>query len=256
MKILICIKRVPDTGAKIVLTPDQQAIDTKYLGFTMSPHEECAVEEAVRLKEAYGGEATVLTLGPAEAVEQLRAALSVGVDHAVLLQTDGRDWDPQATARAITAWVQAEQQASEPFDLLLFGNESADAGGYQVGVRVAHALGLPFISAVKQLQIGEGEAMVHRDVPGGQDVFVLPLPAAIAVKEGINLPRYPSLPGRLRAKKKPISEQQAPYEPGGLRMVRLETPPEQASKVQILGHGPEAAPQVVDILQEMGVLVP
>ena len=101
MNILVCIKRVPATAGKIELTADAQAIDTRYLGFTISPHEECAVEEAVRLVEKYGGAATVLTLGPAAAEEQLRDALAMGAAHAVLLETDGGEWDPGATARAI-----------------------------------------------------------------------------------------------------------------------------------------------------------
>jgi electron transfer flavoprotein len=126
-----------------VLTDDDQAIQTRHLGFTISPHEECAVEEAVRLVEATGGEAVVLTLGPAEAEEQLRDSMAIGADRGILLKTDGTEWDPQATAHAIVEAIRAE----EPFDLLLFGNESADAGNYQVGIRVAYALGLPVVNA-------------------------------------------------------------------------------------------------------------
>ena len=95
MRVLVCVKRVPAPGARINITADGQAIDTAFLGFTMSPHEECAVEEAVQLVERHGGEATVLTLGPAEADEQVRYAASLGVAKAVLLPTDGSDWDPQ-----------------------------------------------------------------------------------------------------------------------------------------------------------------
>ena len=101
MNILVCVKRVPATGSKIPLTPDAQAIDVRYLGFTISPHEECAVEEAVRLVEAHGGTSTVLTLGPEAASGQLRDAMAIGVDNAVLLETDGLEWDPAATAAAV-----------------------------------------------------------------------------------------------------------------------------------------------------------
>ncbi|MDL1898471.1 electron transfer flavoprotein beta subunit/FixA family protein, partial [Anaerolineae bacterium CFX7] len=150
MNILICIKRVPVVGRKIQFTADAQEIDTSSMGFAISPHEGCAVEEAVRLIEKHGGAATVLTLGPAEAEEQLRDAMAIGVDRALHLQTDGREFAPIATANAIVDAVRAD---GTPFDLLLFGNEAADTGDYQVGVRVAHALGLPCVTGVTALEI-------------------------------------------------------------------------------------------------------
>ncbi|HUG86591.1 MAG TPA: hypothetical protein VMM13_18630, partial [Euzebya sp.] len=145
MRIAVCVKRVPIPGARIVVTDDGQAVQTAHLGFTMSPHEECAVEEAVRLVDQHGGDAVAFTVGPPEAEEQLRYAVSVGLQGAVLVPTDGQDLDPQTTAAALTAAITAAEAERGTFDLLLFGNESADAGGYQVGVRVAHALGRPII---------------------------------------------------------------------------------------------------------------
>src|ERR1700686_3000543 len=145
MRVLASIKRVPITGGRIVLTDDARAIDTRHLGFTMSPHEECGVEEAVRLIEANGGESVVITLGPPEAVEQLRDAMALGMDRAIHLQTDGTEWDPDATAAAIVDAIRADETASGHFDLVFFGNESFASGGFQVGARVAHALGRPLI---------------------------------------------------------------------------------------------------------------
>jgi len=198
MNVLVCIKRVPETGARITLTPDQQEIDTRHLGFTISPHEECAVEEALRLVAAHGGSTTVLTLGPEAAVEQLRNALAMGCDAAVLLETDGREWDPMATAAAIADAVRAQRDQGRDFDLLLFGNEAADTGDYQVGIRVAHALGLPCVTGVKALELANGSAVARREASGGLEELELALPAVITVKEGINLPRFASVPGRLR----------------------------------------------------------
>src|SRR3989441_10428583 len=199
MNVLVCVKRVPVTGGRISLTSDQQEIDTRFLGFTVSPHEECAVEEAVRLIEAHGGSSAVLTLGPETALEQLRDAMAMGIDRAVLLETDGREWDPGATAGAIVHALRAQRAAGFEFDLILFGNEAADTGDYQVGIRVAHALGLPCVSGVKGLEIDgdAGTATARREAPGGWEVFGFPLPAVVTVKEGINLPRFPSLPGRV-----------------------------------------------------------
>jgi electron transfer flavoprotein beta subunit len=182
MRILVCVKRVPATGGKIVLTDDGSAIDTRYLGFTVSPHEECAVEEAVQIIERVGGESVVLTLGPPEAADQLRDALAVGIDRAVLLETDGSDWDPVATAGAIGDAIRATEAADGPFDLILLGNESADSGGYQVGIRVAVGLDRPIVTGVKALEIGDGVATARRPAPGGWEVYEVPLPAVVAVR--------------------------------------------------------------------------
>ena len=251
MNVLVCVKRVPLTGGKMVLTEDQRAISTRHLGFTVSPHEECGAEEAVRLIEQHGGSSAVLTLGPPEAEEQLRDMMAIGVDRAIHLVTGGEEWDPQATAGAIVEAVRAEP---EQFDLILFGNESADAGNYQVAIRVAQALGLPCVTGIKALAVEDGHLRCEQEVAGGRDIYELPLPAVVTVKEGINLPRYPSVPGRLRAKKKPVAASNPAPTDARLELVRLQLPPDSGRHVHVLGKGPAAAPVVVEILQEIGVL--
>jgi electron transfer flavoprotein beta subunit len=255
MRILVCVKRVPLTGGKMVLTADEQAIETRHLGFTISPHEECGVEEAVRLVEALGGSVTVLTLGPAEAEEQVRDMLAVGADRGVLLVNDSNEeWDPQGTASAILAAIEADRAAGgEEFDLIIFGNESADSGGYQVGIRVAHALGRPVVTGLKGLSVEDGRVRCEQEVPGGRDVYLVPLPAVVTVLEGINLPRYPSVPAKLRARSKPV-EKSAPERPESrLEKLRLVVPPGQGKQAEVLGQGPEAAPKVVEMMRELGV---
>jgi len=255
VNILVCVKRVPATGGRIVLAPDGSAIDTRYLGFTVSPHEECAVEEAVRIVEAQGGSSAVLTLGPAEAEEQLRDAMAIGIERAILLETDGRDWDPVATAGAIVAAIRAQEEANGPFDLILLGNDSADSGGFQVGIRVAAALGRPCVTGVKSLQPGEGRFIARREASGGGwESFDVPSPAVISVKEGINLPRYPSIPGRLRAKKKEIARSTPAWRPGGLEKIVLRLPKAEVTAAEVIGRGADAAPAVVDLLARIGVL--
>ena len=254
MRILVCVKRVPAPGARINITADGQEVDTAHLAFTTSPHEECAVEAAAQLVEQHGGEATVLTLGPAEAEEQLRYAVSVGMSRAVLLPISDGDWDPQHTAQAITAAV-GEIEASEgAFDLILFGNESADSGGFQVGIRVAHALDRPIVNGGKGLTIDEGVAHVQRESDAGRETYELPLPAVVGVKEGINLPRYPTMKGRLASKKAEVVTIMPIGDEGGLQKVTLRRPVETRSETVILGTGPEAAPAVVDVLEAIGVL--
>lgn len=254
MRIAVCVKRVPITGGRIVLTDDARAINTQHLGFTYSPHEECGVEEAVRLIEANGGESVVLTLGPAEAVEQLRDAMALGVDRGIHLQTDGSEWDAEATADALVAAIRDDEAANGPFDVVFFGNESADSAGFQVGIRVAHALGRPCVTGLKKVTVDRAAVRCEQEVEGGRDVYVVSLPAVLTVKEGLNLPRYPSVPGRMRARSKPVKvltpERPAPR----LELVRLSVPAGQGRRAASLGSGAAAAAAVVDVLLEAGVL--
>ena len=248
MRILCAVKRVPITGGRIVLTDDAQAIQTRHLGFTISPHEECGVEEAVRIVEAGGGEVVALTLGPEEAIEQLRECMALGADRAIHLVTE-EEWDAQATAAAIVEAIKAE----EPFDLLVFGNESADAGNFQVGIRVAYALGLPVVTGLKGLTVENGRARCEQEVPGGRDVYEVALPALVTVKEGLNLPRYPSVPAKLRANRKPVDARPVERPASRLEKLRLVVPEGAGKQAEILGHGPEAARRVVEVMQELGV---
>jgi electron transfer flavoprotein beta subunit len=267
VNVLVCIKRVPATAGHIALTPDGQDIDTRYLGFTMSPHEECAVEEAVRLIEKHGGSSTVMTLGTAAAADQLRDAMALGIDRAVLLETDGRDWDPVATSGAIVEAIEADRAAGQTYDLLMFGNESADSAGYQVGVRVAEALDLPCVTGIKALEIvdqspsplagegrGGGYATIRRQTESGWERAEVELPAVLTVKEGINLPRYPSLPGRLKAKKKDIARRQPEWRDGGLEKIGLKLPVQAAHNVEMLGKNGDVGAELVGLFQRLQLL--
>ncbi len=257
MRILVCVKRVPAPGARIVLTNDSLAIDTKNLGFTTSPHEECAVEAAIQLVEQHGGEVTVMTLGAGEADEQLRYAISVGAHKAVLISNDalaaGTDADPIATARALTEAIADLEAGGGSFDLLLFGNESADSGGFQVGVRVARALGRPIVNGIKGIEIIGDSLTARRECVEGYEVYQLTMPAVLGVKEGINLPRYATLPGRLKSKKAEVLQRNTTTDAGAVDTTSLATPVEQTVNTIVLGHGPEAAVAVVDLLVELGL---
>lgn len=254
MNVLVCVKRVPDTGARFDLTDDERDIDTRNLEFTVSPHEECAVEEAIRIVEVHGGQSAVLTLGPEAAGEQLREALAKGVDRGILLEADDPDaWDPGNTAAAIGETIQQQMEANGPFDVILFGNEAADTGDFQVGIRVAEALELPCVAGIKQLELKDGSARALREAGGGWDAFDVNLPAVFTVREGINVPRHPSLRGIMTAKKKEIERIQPQTAEPGLRLRKLRKPEERSGSVEILGEGPEAAPRVVEILKELGV---
>ena len=254
MRVLVCVKRVPAVAGRITLTEDERAIDTKYVGFSVGPHEECAVEEAVRLVEAHGGEAVALTLGPGEALEQLRDAMAIGAARAIHLVTDGEDWDAESTAGAIVDAIREDEAASGPFDLVLLGNEAADSGGYQVGVRIGQALGRPVVTGIKGLAVSDGTARCEQEATGGRDVYEVRTPAVVAVLEGINLPQYPSVPGRLRAKKGLVAVSNPVRPAQRLELLRLVVPESAAKQATVLGRGPEAAAAVVEMLQAVGVL--
>ncbi len=245
MEILVCVKRVPTVGGKITLTADAQEVDTRMSGFTVSPHEECAVEEAVQITERLGGTVSVLTLGPAAAEAQLRDALALGAGRAVLLETDGREFGPIATAHAI-----ADEVRAHGYDLVLLGNEASDTGDYQVGIRVAHELGWPVATGIKKLEVPGGKVIARREYRGVDETYTLPLPAVVTVKEGINLPRYPSLPGRLRAKRALIERSAAAWEDEGLRKERLRVPESVKHQAEIL----PGVPDLVRVLDELGVI--
>jgi electron transfer flavoprotein beta subunit len=260
MEILVCVKRVPTVGGKISLTADAQQVDTRMSGFAISPHEECAVEEAVRLTERLGGTVTVLTLGPPEAADQVRDGMALGAGAGVLLEAEDREWGPMATADAIAWHVTRVTQRSGGYDLLLFGNEAADTGDYQVPVRVAHKLGLPCVTGIKHLEVQAGDGAhgqrirASREYRGLAESFDVPLPAVVSVKEGINLPRYPSLPGRLRAKRAALERVSPPWHADGVRTLGLRLPDLQQQNARVLGAGTDAVPALVELLDELGVL--
>ena len=255
MHIAVCVKRIPLSGGKWVLTPDSSEIDTSgaSVGFTVSPHEECAAEAAVQLVEQNGGSSTVISLGTADAEEQVRGLLAVGIDRGVIVETDGQEWDPQGTASALADQVRAGTPDGA-YDLVLLGTEAADTADYQVGVRVAHALGWPVVTNVKGLTITDGVARCERAVGSHREVYEVSLPAVITVKDGLNIPRYPSVPGRIKARKKPVDivagERPAPR----LEKVSLELAAEEQRTAEVLGTGPDAVPALVDIFKNIGVI--
>jgi electron transfer flavoprotein beta subunit len=181
--------------------------------------------------------------------------MAIGIDSAILLATDGSEWSPIDTAAAITDAIRAREAADGPFDLIMLGNEAADTGDYQVGVRVAVALDRPIVTGVKGVEVRDDAIVARREAAGGGwEVYEVARPAVLSVREGLNLPRYPSVPGRLRARKKEV-ERIVPTRPSATTAkIRLRVPVEQASAVEILGEGPEAAPRVVEVFRRLGLI--
>jgi len=251
--VLVCIKRVPDTVGEVLLTADEQAVDARFVGFTVSAHENCAVELAVRVASADGGTATVLSLGSDTAVEQLRSALGVGCSAAVLIEADPAGFGPADVSREIAAVVNAHAADGHTYDLILLGNDAADTGDFQVGIRLAYELGRPVVNGVRTVEVGDGVATARGDGIDGVETYVVPLPAVVTVLEGGVEPRYPTITGRMKAKKTTIETVSPRSAPRGSGRMRLTLPPAQPSTVEVLGEGPDAAPTVVDLLQRLGV---
>ena len=246
--VLVCIKRVPETSSQVLLSDDGMSVDARHVGFTVSPHEEAAVEIATQIAESSGGTATVLTLGPGDAVDQLRDAIAVGCTRAVHIEADSEAFGPADVAAAIAEFVR-----DEDFGLVLVGNDAADSGDFQVGVRLAYALGRPVVTGISNVTV-DGDTITARGAgPEGDEIFELPSPAVIAIQEGGVSPRYPSIVGRMKAKKLEIEMITTSVSPSTQR-IGLISPPEQPSSVEILGTGPDAAKAVVDLLLSIGVV--
>lgn len=255
MNVLVCIKRVPDASGEVTLTPDGLSVDGRYSGWTMSAHEEAAVELAVQLADASDGSVTVLTLGTQDAVEQLRSALSVGASDGVLIEADNPDqYGPTDIAAAIADVVRAREAAGTAYDVILLGNDAADTGDFQVGIRLAYALDRPVVTGVQTGSLAGDRAELHAEGATGTDVYDVALPLVATVLEGGVSPRYPSVMGRMKAKKAPVETVAAPADPMGSGRVALSVPPAPDSTVTILGEGPGAAPALVATLRELGVL--
>ncbi len=253
VNVLVCIKRVPDFSGEVLLAEDAQSADARYVGFTLSNHDSCAVELAVQIASANDGTATVVSVGAPESVEQVRSALGVGCSAAVLVETDPVAMGPADVAHEIAEVVGEHEAAGTTYDLVLLGNDAADSGDFQVGIRLADELARPVVTGVKTARVADGTAHLHGDGPEGLETYAVPLPAVVTVMEGGVEPRYPSITGRMKAKKIEVETRAATHTPVGSGRVRLTLPPPTPATAEVLGEGPEAAGAVVDLLQRLGV---
>jgi electron transfer flavoprotein beta subunit len=251
--VLVCIKRVPDFSGEVMLTEDAQSADARFVGYTLSNHDSCAVELAVQVSSATGGSATVLSVGEADAVEQLRSALGLGCTAAVLVEAEPVALGPADVAREIAAVVRDHEAAGTSYDLVLLGNDAADSGDFQVGIRLAHELARPVVTGMQTATVDGGVARLQGDGPDGRETYEVPLPAVVTVMEGGVEPRYPTITGRMKAKKVEVETRPVSQAPAGSGRVRLTLPPPARSTVEVLGEGPAAAGAVVDLLRKLGV---
>lgn len=201
MNIYVLMKRTFDTEEKITISGGK--INEDGAEFIINPYDEYAVEEAIQVRDANGGEVTVISVGTEESEKQLRTALAMGADKAVLINTeDDIEYGDQFT----TATLIAEYLKDKDADLIIGGNVAIDGGSGQVGPRVAESLGIPYVTTITKLTIDGNKAIVVRDVEGDSEIIETVLPLLVTAQQGLNEPRYPSLPGIMKAKKKPLEE--------------------------------------------------
>lgn len=244
MNSIVCIKRVPDSGARIQVAADSKSIDPAGVKYVMNPYDEYALEQALLLKEQAGeGTVTVISLGPEEARDTLRSALAMGADEAVLLVGEPPA-DGLVVARALAGAIRGRE-----YDLVLFGKQGIDTDNMQVPAMVAELLGHPCATVVTALELNGAGGTAWREVEGGHEVVEFDLPAVIAAQKGLNKPRHPSVKGIMMAKKKPLEEVAVDLGAPGLEMIELSSPPARPEP-QIVGEGADAVPELLRLLRD------
>jgi len=255
MNICVCVKRVPDTESRLRLAPDGKSVSEDGLNFILSPYDEYAVEEALRLREARGGTVRVLTVGREDALPLLRKTLAMGADEALLVKDDaGETYDGLRTARIVAAAIAKKYPGC---DLVLFGRQSAGADNAQVPSMVAELLGLPQVNVVTKLEIEDGRGTAVREVEGGCEKISFPLPAVLSAQKGLNEPRYETLKGIMAAKRKeipvvPVAELSLPAEAlaPAIEVAGIDFPAERKAGRLLTGDPAEAALELARLLHE------
>ncbi|AET68725.1 electron transfer flavoprotein, beta subunit [Desulfosporosinus orientis DSM 765] len=249
MNIVVFIKQTFDTEAKIVLDANGK-IDTNGVNLIINPYDEYAIEEGIKLKEKFGGEVTVVSMGGQRAQEAIRTALAMGADKGVLVSDPGEGIDEFSVAEILAKVVK-----DIPHDIVLAGRIAIDDGGSQIPVRVAEALSIPSVSSVLKLEIAGTLATITREIDGGTELIEVSLPVVVTAQKGLNEPRYPSVAGIMKAKKKPLKTMTLAdlgFSAGDLKMVinqySLPTPRKAGRKID--GDAAQAASELAKLLRE------
>ena len=246
MNLAVCLKRVPDTTAKIKVAADGKSIDPQGIEWAISPYDELAIELALRLKEKSGGEVVGISLDPDGGDVAMRKALAIGIDKGVLIK-GGTNFDSAATAQILAAVLKPRK-----FDVLLFGKQAIDDDAFQVPTMVAHLLGLPRVNLCTSFEVDGAKAKCRRQIEGGEESLEVALPCVVSIQKGVNGihdKRYPSMKGIMASKTKPVETVAAPAFEPTLEILKLEMPPERPPG-RIVGKGVEAVPELVRLLKE------
>lgn len=254
MNLFVFVKRVPDTESKIKINHETNTVNEEGLNFVLSPYDEYAVEEAIQIKEAKGGQVTVFSVGPVEAQTILKKCLAMGADEAVLIKDDaGETFDALRTAKIISQLLKTKYTE---YDLLLFGKQSVGADSAQVPSMVAAMLDLPQVNVVTKLEIEGNTGAAHREIEGAEEKVAFALPAVISAQKGLNEPRYETLKGIMAAKRKEIpivTLEELGFAPDELavqlELTKMESPPSREAGKIIEGEPDEAAKKLAEFLR-------
>ncbi|MBN2000620.1 electron transfer flavoprotein subunit beta/FixA family protein [candidate division KSB1 bacterium] len=245
MKIVVCLKQVPDTEANIKIGSDQKSVVEAGMKFIINPFDEFAIEEALKKREAGTAESiTVVAMGPERTRDALRSSLELEVNEALHLVTEDDCIDGLAVAKVL-----AEQIKSMDYGLILMGKEAIDDGNMQVGPMLGELLGIPCISLATRIDIEGDKVTVKRNTDSGVEILESPLPCIITCEKGLNEPRYPSIRGKMKAKKMEIPQQNISLGTAGVEKISM-TYPEARSGGRVIGEGPDAVAELVRVLKE------
>ena len=248
MNVAVIMKQVPDTEALIKVAPDGSGYVKEGVKFVMNPYDEFGVEEALKNKESAGASSvTIISMGPERTVEAIRTGLAMGADKGVLLKIGDDEYtDAMGVATAL-----ADELKAGDFKLIYCGKQAIDDDMAQVGPMVAQLLDIPCISVVTEVELSGDKAVCSREIEGGKEVFEVTLPAVITCQKGLNEPRYASLPGIMKAKKKPLDIKDVSLSAAKSEIVKWEMPPERPAGRILEGDDPAAkAAELVKALRE------
>jgi electron transfer flavoprotein beta subunit len=254
MKIVVCLKQVPDTETRVQVAPEGNAIVESDVNWIVSPFDEFAIEEALKIKEAQGGEVVLVTVGPDRALSALRTGLAMGADSAVHVKDPVLDGaDTLATARALAGAI----KTLTPFDLVLCGQQGVGGDNSQVPGLLAEMLDLPQVTVAVKLEVQDGKAVVEREIEGARETWETSLPAVVSAQKGLNEPRYASLKGIMAAKKKPVEVLDAAgvgldaaAAAPRVRVTAMELPPPRPAVAMIEGDPGAQATELVRLLAD------
>lgn len=244
MNIAVCVKQVPDTEARIKINEDKKSIDESEINFILNPYDEFAVEEALKLKEANGGEVSIISLGPDRITSSMRSALAMGADKAIRIKSDTMPVDPMVTANALS-----EVLKDGNYDVILLGKQAIDDDNQQMGPILSELLDMPAINVITKLEISGDTVFAERQIEGGVEKTEAKLPVILTAQRGLNEPRYASLKGIMAAKKIQIEEKEVSLIANKIEIVEYNYPP-QKPEGKIVGEGAEAVPELIRLLRE------
>ena len=244
MNIAVCVKQVPDTETKVRISDDKKSIVEDDINFILNPYDEFAVEEALKLREAHGGDVTIISLGPDRVTSAMRSALAMGANKAIHIATESIPTDPGVTADAL-----AEVLKEGAYDLIFTGKQAIDDDHAQMAALLGEKMGIPAISVIVKLEIDGSHVKGEREVDGAHEIIECDMPCVIGAQRGLNEPRYASLKGIMAAKKVQIEQKSVSLGENRLTVTEFNYPPQKEAG-KIVGDSADAVPELLRLLHE------